>query len=103
MKLLVDSGVEERIRNNFDTIEGEWNKHPLTNGSWQLIDREFVAKSYPATLVIPHKLGFIPKDVIQTQITGSGTIVYNYSSFTATTFSVTVSNAVAVRFLIGKM
>lgn len=43
--------------------------------------------------LIPHTLGFLPQDLIVTQATGSATLQWNYSKFTAQALSVTVGGS----------
>jgi len=54
------------------------------------------------TQTIPHNLGFQPKDIILTSKIGSGTITFNYGSFTKDDLSVTISGgSCTVRFFAG--
>ncbi len=51
---------------------------------------------------IPHGLGFLPLDVLQTSLTGAGTLTWNYTLFTDTYLDVTTSAACVVRAFIGR-
>ncbi len=50
---------------------------------------------------IPHGLGFLPQDVIQTQKTGAGDITWNHDSFDAQYLDITTTGACQVRALVG--
>jgi hypothetical protein len=52
-------------------------------------------------LKIPHSLGFQPKDIIQTSLTGAGAITYNYATFTNQFIDITTTGACEVRFFGG--
>jgi hypothetical protein len=53
-------------------------------------------------LLVPHRLGFTPLDIIQTSKTGAGSITYNYESFTPTNLSITTTGACVVRLFAGR-
>jgi hypothetical protein len=92
---------DKKIRDNFEEVGREFRDSPIIAGTWQ-----FFEKSFPAagSYKVFHKLGFTPKDVIQTFSSGAGTITYNYSSFTREYVDVTVAGgAISVRFLAGKV
>lgn len=50
---------------------------------------------------IPHRLGFAPKDVVQTSLLGVGTLTWNYDKFDETNIVVTTTGACVVRAYIG--
>lgn len=60
------------------------------------------------TIIFSHNLGFLPKDVIVTRNSGPGTVTWNYSDFTNSAVSLTVSgasvtetNPQTIRFFLG--
>lgn len=60
--------------------------------------------SFPSALTnfkVPHGLNFTPKDIIQTALTGAGTITWNYSLFDSENLDVTTSAACEVRAFVG--
>lgn len=59
-----------------------------------------VDKTTPTTL-LNHNLGYVPKDVIVTQVTGPGTVQFLYGSFDATSISYLTTGACRVRFFVG--
>lgn len=92
---------DEALKNNIRKLQAAFQDSPILNGKWKSIDKELA----PGTHIIYHKLGFTPRDVIQTFLTsaGSGTVTYNFDLFTDETMSVTVATAsVRVRFIVGK-
>lgn len=48
-----------------------------------------------------HKLGYAPKDIIQTRLTGTGTLTWNYSAFTAEFLDITTTGPCVVRAFVG--
>ena len=62
---------------------------------------ELVITSAVSNQSMNHNLGYLPKDVVVTQITGSGTIQFLYGQFTNTQFFYTATGACRVRFFIG--
>jgi len=50
---------------------------------------------------IPHKLGFIPLDIVQTSLTGAGALTWNYAEFDREFLDVTITGACVVRFFVG--
>lgn len=64
-----------------------FGEHPLLNFDGQHYSLLLTTN---ATHLVPHGLGFLPTDVIQTSVVG-GTVVWNYASFTTTNLSLTIS------------
>lgn len=58
--------------------------------------------AYPKTSILPHNLGFVPKDIITLHNLNNATLTWNYSAFDATNISFTVSAATTIRALIGR-
>lgn len=50
---------------------------------------------------ITHNLGVIPRDVVVTQVSGSGAISFLYGKFTTRSLSYTTTGPVRVRFFVG--
>jgi hypothetical protein len=49
----------------------------------------------------PHKLGFVPEDVIQTSLRGAGAVTWNYDQFNRDYLDVTTTGACVVRAFVG--
>jgi hypothetical protein len=86
-------------RENFKRLLDYLDKFPFFRGEWAFFT--FTLPNAVTNLNLAHGLGFKPLDVIQTSITGAGTITFNYSRFTDETISVTTSGACSVRCFIG--
>ncbi len=74
-------------------------RNPLLSFGFEFVEHTFNAAG--SGQVVPHSLGFIPKDIILTSKTGSGTVTFNYSAFTKTGISVDVSAPTTIRILVG--
>lgn len=48
-----------------------------------------------------HNLGFVPRDVIVTRCTGSGTVTFNYEKFSEQSLSITTTGSVRIRCFVG--
>lgn len=70
----------------------------------QLLDFQFMELVFSSagTQTPGHSLGFIPKDILVTQLTGTGPVTFNIGSFTSTVLSVTALAACKVRFFLGR-
>lgn len=77
------------------------NNHFLVNHQLDGFKHFELAFTSAGTSTIPHNLGFQPKDVIQTSLTGSGALTWNYDLFDRTNISVTVTGPCVVRAFIG--
>lgn len=65
-------------------------------------------KSNVTAQAVPHNLGFLPSDIIQTSLVGTGTLSFNYKNFTdknliITTTGTSTSDPLIVRFLAGRI
>ena len=87
------------VRENFTRVRDEVNDQPFLRGKWRFVELTFLAAV--TNFEFAHNLGFIPKDVIQTSLTGAGALTWNYSSFDRTSVSITTTGACVVRAFIG--
>ncbi len=62
---------------------------------------EFTFTKAVTALKIPHRLGFQPKDILQTSLTGSGAITWLYAQFDVNFIVVTTTGPCVVRAYIG--
>lgn len=71
----------------------------------QLVNFEFfelnITGPTSGVQTLAHELGFTPKDVIITQMTGSGSISFQFGSFTLNSISYTCTGPCRVRFFLG--
>jgi hypothetical protein len=98
--------LDEKIRENFRRLIAFFRDDPWQKGNFKFLELTLasdVTVGYPATLTVPHRLGFVPKDVVQTgTFPSTSTVTWNFESFTRTTLSVTISAAVVVRAYVGR-
>lgn len=87
------------IRENFKRLSLFLQKDALLKGSWSFFTFEF--DGAVTNDRVRHGLGFKPLDVIQTSITGPGSITFNYDLFDKESIDVTTTGACVVRAFIG--
>jgi hypothetical protein len=97
----LDMNVEgDAEKENFRRIR-EW----VENSVWERFvgeHFEIVFTQAETNFRLPHFLGFAPKDVVQTSLTGAGAITWNYGLFDRTDLDMTVTDACTVRAFIGR-
>ncbi len=105
LKLLLEQVKDKPTQENLQKLESYLVKiAPILEGEFKSFEYVFF-KTGAQTLM--HNLGFIPTDVIQTRLTGSGTIVY--TDFTDSRVTITVGGTATVaapttlRVLFGRM
>jgi hypothetical protein len=101
LKLLKNEVQDTYSRENFKRIEDYTRDLALLRGNFKFFTFELSAKTYPATVIFRHNLGFAPKDILPTSILG-GTVTWNYSLFSIETISATISAPVTVRCFLGR-
>ena len=92
------------IRENFKRLTVFLQEFPLFRGEWAFFEKTFTAAV--TDLDIAHGLGFTPKDVILTGVSGAGVtgfgiITFNFDEFDETNINVTTTGACTVRFFLG--
>ena len=96
---------DKNIRQAFEFLRDFIQEDGMLGGQFQHFEKIFTQNE---TLTIPHSLGFTPRDLIQTYLSGTGTITYNYSLFSDENISVTISGGpsssspLTVRFYLGR-
>ena len=102
IKLFIKEIVERFTQENFDKIQKFFNEDPFIKGHFKHFEITFTQAE--TNFKFPHQLGFQPKDVIQTSLTGAGSLTWNYSSINwdATNLDITVTDACVVRAYIGR-
>lgn len=107
LKLLVEQIKESVPRENFQKIEQFVRDENLLRAEFKFFEFTFLAVPTVATFTIKHGLGYRPKDLIQTSLIGSGTVTWNYASFSNTEISLTLGGTISVtspttvRFFLG--
>lgn len=87
------------INQNFNKLKSIIEKNNLRYFDCQFYEIDITAAV--SNYKYPHNLGFSPKDIIQTSLTGSGSITFNYTSFDKTYLDITTTDACKVRFYAG--
>ena len=87
------------VRQNFQALVNYFQSNNQFYGFnfFEIIETAAVTTAKTLT----HNLGFIPKDVVVTQITGVGTLQLQYGAFTKTTISYITTGACRVRLFVG--
>ena len=97
LNLLTTQIVDTYVRENFQRIIDFFRKTPVLE-NFQLVT--FTATG-ATTVKIAHKLGYVPKDVIQLRKVGAGAVTWDYESFDIDYVYATVTGACEVRAFVG--
>lgn len=73
---------------------------PLLQGSFRHMELKF--NKAETNVKIPHNLGFKPEDIIQTSLTGAGTVTFNHDKFNNANLDISTTNSCVVRFFAGR-
>lgn len=95
--------TDQPTKRAFEVLRDILVKQPLINSNFRLFELSF---STNGTFLVAHGFGYKPKDVIQTSNIG-GAAVWNFTNFTSTDLSVTISGVSAgtpcvIRAVIGR-
>ena len=97
---LRNENIQDRVaRDNFQKISESFRDNAILQGFWRFYEIAFTGAVLNKR--IPHKLGFKPKDIIQTSLTGAGSLTWNYSLFDITMLDVTTTGPCVVRLFAG--
>ncbi len=99
LKLILERVVDKVARENFQKVEDYIRSNDILRPNFKFYEIIFTAAE--TNKRIPHRLGFLPKDVVQTSLTGAGSLTWNYSLFDGTYLDVTTTGACVVRAFIG--
>lgn len=102
---LIYPNIDGDVRENFVRVKDKLESESLLRGQWKFIDTSF--SSNVTATPIPHGLKFVPLDVIQVHLSGTGALTWVYASFDETNIYVTTSgtsasNPLRVRAFIGR-
>lgn len=105
-KLETKNIVDGVVQDNFIALKDFYATDPFSRGAFKFFEFTIpavgAAVSYPLTLVQPHSLGFMPRDVILLHNRENVGVTWNFNAFTDTTLSVTVTGATTLRAMIGR-
>lgn len=96
----IESIKDATVRLFAQRIRTEFNDQVLLRGNWRFYQITFLGAV--TNYKYPHKLQFIPTDVIQTSLTGAGSLTWNYASFDGEFLDITTTGACVVRAFIGR-
>ncbi len=87
------------VRRNFEKIQGFFRALQFVQAQMRFVRIQFVAAG--TNIRYPHNLGFLPKDVLQTSLVGTGSLTWNYDKFDKEFLDITVTGPCTVRAFIG--
>lgn len=99
LELEFDRIADPIVRENFSKLLEYVRTENLLLGGFKFFELTFTQAE--TNKKIPHGLGYRPKDIIQTSITGDGDVLWHYANFDATHIEVSTSDACVVRVFIG--
>jgi len=88
------------VREAIIILEEKLRLQQIFKGRFQF--RTYTFTGAVTNLKIKHNLGFQPRDIIQTSLTGAGSLTWNYGSFSKTDLDITTTGACVVRAFIGR-
>lgn len=99
MNLEIDQVRDPILRENFQKVQDIANADVLPRGRWRFF--EIVFTKQVTNYKLPHQFTFVPKDIIQTFLTGPGGLTWNYELFDRTNLDISTTDACTVRCFIG--
>ena len=100
MKIYEIEKIKDKdVRENFQKLLEELRAFPLFQGQFRFIELSFDGAVTDKS--IQHHLGFQPRDVIQSSLTGTGVIVFKNDLFSPTHIVVSTTDACVFRGFIG--
>jgi hypothetical protein len=99
LNLILERVIDAVARENFQKIAQFVANSDILRPNFKFY--EIIFTQAETNKKIPHRLKFIPKDVIQTSLTGAGDITWHYDLFDETYLVITTTDACVVRALIG--
>lgn len=96
--ILKDLEAFPLIRENFSRLKRLLTQQTLLKGEFKFLEITFTQAV--TNFQYPHKLGFVPKDVIQTSLIGAN-LTWNYDLFTREFLDITTTGPCVVRAYIG--
>lgn len=97
-KFLLKEMDEDSIKQNFELVQSKFKDQKL------LMEWEFFDISFDAAVtdrMFKHNLGYQPKDVLVTRLTGPGALTFEYDKFNQSFIKITTTGACRARFFVG--
>jgi hypothetical protein len=98
VKLDLSNIKDEYVRENFRLLQEYVDENAFLDGFRHM---DFLISGAVTNQKIRHGLGFVPKDIIRTQITGPGVLTFNYDLFDDEFLDVSSNGDCRVRALVG--
>ena len=99
LNLILEKVVDAVARENFQKIAQFVVNSDILRPNFKFY--EIIFTKAETNKRIPHRLTFVPKDVIQTSLIGPGSLTWNYSLFNKEYLDVTTTDACTVRVFVG--
>jgi hypothetical protein len=99
IELILKDIDNEYVRENFSRILEYFKKDALRIAGFKFFEITF--SEGKTDYKYPHRLGYIPKDIIVTNTSDNEAVVFKYDDFTREHFYMDVSGACTVRFFAG--
>jgi hypothetical protein len=99
MRLALTEILDPFIRNNFDKLQTYLRTFGL--GLARFTFFEIVIPGAVTNYRYPHRIGYLPKDILQTSKTGAGSLTWNYELFDKDYLDITTTGACTVRVFVG--
>lgn len=97
--LILKDISDKYVRENFFRLQKFIQGFPFFRGEWFFFEFEFEAAVTDQRL--QHGLSFKPTDIVQTSLTGTGSLTWNYENFTDKLLYVTTTGPCKVRAFVG--
>lgn len=98
-KLFLEELSDKYLIENFKRIRDTLLESKITNGDFRFF--EIAIPGAVTEFKYRHSLTFLPKDVIQTSLIGTGTLTWNYAKFDGTHINLSTDGPCTVRAFIG--
>ena len=99
-KPLVELIEDEAVRESLIWLYEYLVQLPILRGEFEFFEVDI--RSSIVDESIPHKLGFVPKDIILTSATNGAQVIFNYDKFTLENIVVQTNVPSVIRFLAGR-
>lgn len=102
IRLLRDEIKDTYIRDNFRRLQDFLNVDPLRKGQFKFY--EIVLKTAAVNAVYPHRLGFLPFDVLHlsVRLPDTATVTWHYDKFDEINLVFSTSGGCTIRAYIGR-
>lgn len=100
LDLLLKEVGDRILRENFTRLSDFLAKQQLLDGDWYFFE---VNATTSGTISVPHRLSYVPRDIILLHATGDQNYYFNYQDFDRENIYITVQGPVLLRFFAGRV